>query len=181
MKAPLNTDRRTVIKTLGAGVVGGTVLTGRASAGDWNDERRQDSFTWAQNELYEMLDSEPEDHGQDDEGDEEAHRPLWVIDSMADTGVEGSDHSPHFAGMVDHVVPLVDFSAQWHVHGVVDSDQPFVDTDGDGKPDFPNFVNQDDSGTYLTSATRVRNASGVKILETPTVFTCPVRPHNHHP
>lgn len=167
------------MKTIGTGVLAGTVLTGSARAGDWNDERRQDTFTWAQNDVYEMLASEPENQN-DSEGDDESHRPLWLIASMEGTGVPGSEHSPHFH-RVDHVVPLVDFSAQWHVHAVVDGDKNFIDHDDDPNTrKIPNLVNQDDSGTYLTSADRVNSATGVDILDFDFTFTCPVRPHNHH-
>jgi hypothetical protein len=185
MNDPTYTNRRTVLKTIGAGVVGSVAFVGTASAGDWSDERRQDSFTWGRNELWEMLESEPHPPDKDSEGNEPAHRPLWVIDSMAGTGVPGSEHSPHPAPIpgIDHVVPLdgPEFTAQWHVKAVVDPGQPFLDTDGDGEPDLPNFVNQAD-GTFLTSADRIRTAEDdgdIQVIDSPTVFTCPVRPHIH--
>lgn len=176
MEIPNESKRRTVLKTIGAGVVGGTVLTGTASAGDTGDNRRQDSFAWAQNDLYEMLESEPHPPNKDSEGDEEAHRPLWLIKAT------GKQHSPHPNPenlFIDHVVPLVDFSAQWHVHLVLDAEKPFIDHDNDPDTDkVPNFVNQVDSGPLLTSANRINNAD-VHIQETDIVFTCPIRPHNH--
>lgn len=147
------------------------MLTGTASAGDWNDERRQDTFTWGRNDLHEMLASEGPG---DDEGDEEAHRPIWLIDSMDGTGVPGSEHSPHFPGGIDHVVPLdgPSFTAQWHIHGVFEAGTP---------PKPSNLVRTDQNGDYLTSASRIENATNVNIVDFDHVFTCPVRPHNHHP
>lgn len=169
MIGPLDTNRRTVLKTLGASVVSGTVLSGSASADDSGDERRQDSFAWAQNTLYDMLESEPHPPDEDDEGDEEAHRPLWVIATMAGTGVDGAEHSPHpnpQNAPIDHVVPVVDFSAQWHVHLVWEEGTT-------------NFTRIDQNGDYLTSASRIRNATNVDIIPTDVVFTCPIRPHSH--
>lgn len=177
--------RRTVLKTLAAGVVGGTTLVGTVDAGSVGDERRQDTFAWGRGVLYEMLESEPHPPTSDDEGDEESHRPLWIIDSMAGTGVAGSEHSPHPAPVpgIDHVVPLdgPSFTAQWHVHVV---------TDGPFDPnDLSNVTNTDGNGNYLTSAAAINAAAANGDItvtplvhpETgePDVFTCPIRPHNH--
>lgn len=170
MNEPRKCNRRTALRTVGAAVVAGTVMTGSASAGDWNDERRQDTFTWGQNSLHEMLASEGPG---DNEGDEASHRPLWIIKSMAGTGEPGSDHSAHIHG-VDHVVPLdgPSFTAQWHVHAVIEK----------GSTPHPSkLVRTDQNGDYLTSATRIRNATNVDIIDFDFVFTCPVRPHTHHP
>lgn len=170
-------DRRTVLKTLGAGVVGSVAFAGASSAGDTGDERRQDSFTWAQGDLYEMLESEPpgvrdlEPGKIDDEGAHESHRPLWVI---AATGKEHSPH-PNPDGLpIDHVVPLVDFSAQWHVTLVID---PSTD-------ELTNSVGDD----LLLSADAITTAAENGDVVTaplftpegePAVFTCPIRPHRH--
>lgn len=128
----------------------------------------------------------------DDEGDEEAHRDLWLIAATGSgTPGEGPNHSPHPnpPGLpIDHVVPLPKgfdpdgqgFTAQWHVHMVLDGDNPFIDHDNDPDTDpVPNFVNKDQSDNPLTSASRIRNATNIQISSTPIVFTCPVRPHNH--
>lgn len=182
MKIANDARRRTLLKTMGAGFVGSTVFAGSASAGNTGDERRQDSFTWAQGDLYEMLEAEPHPPNRDSEGNEEAHRPLWVIASMAGTGEAGSEHSPHPnpEGLpIDHVVPLVDFSAQWHVHLVVDKEEMFIDTDGDGEAETPNLVREDHNGNFLTSASRIQNATNVAFVDTDVVFTCPIRPHKH--
>ncbi len=100
---------------------------------------------------------------------------------MAGTEVSGSEHSPHPNpdGLpIDHVVPLVDFSAQWHVTLVSSSDtDPFALTNTDG------------DGNYLTSADAIRTAAATEEVYTyplsnpatgePVVFTCPIRPHRH--
>jgi len=170
---PKQQSRRTVLQTIGAGVVGGTVLTGRASAGNTGDERRQDSFTWGQNTLWEMPVGEPENNN-DSEGNEAAHRPIWLIKPMTGTNEDGSEHSAHPAPLpfpIDHVVPLEgpEFTAQWHVHFVVE--------EGGKVPD--DLARTDQNGDYLTSASRIQNATNVDIIPTDEVFTCPVRPHNH--
>lgn len=62
------------------------------------------------------------------------------------------------------------FSAQWHPKAVVQ----------EGKPPAPgNLENRDQDGNFLTSSTRIDEATNVDIFAFPedTVFTCPVRPH----
>lgn len=169
----VDVNRRTVLKSIGAIVVGSPVYVGTVTAEDTGDERRQASFTWGQNTLWEMLESEPPDQS-DTEGDEAAHRPIWLIKPTVGTGVDGSEHSPHEAPLpfdIDHVVPIMgtEFTAQWHVHFVVER--------GGGVPD--DLARTDHNGDYLTSASRIQNATNVDIIETDEVFTCPVRPHTH--
>lgn len=188
MDEPSNTNRRTVLKGIGAGVVGSAALVGATSAGDTGDNRRQESFTWADDDLFELLDSEPpavneHEEGQiDDEGAHQSHRDFWVIDTMKGTGVPGSEHSPHPnpAGLpIDHVVPIGghgEFTAQWHVTLVLDSETG-------------ELTNQDDDGNFLLSADAIRTADVDGDIVTiplfdpetgePAVFTCPVRPHRH--
>lgn len=179
-------NRRTVLRRLGAGIVGSAAVAGTASAGDVGDERRQDSFAWGRGELFEMLEAEPHPPTNDREGNHASHRPLWVIQSMAGTGVAGSDHSPHPAPVpgIDHVVPLdgPSFTAQWHVHLV---------TDGPFDPSAPlsNVTRTDGDGNYLISADVITSAADAgEITVTPLVnpatgepdvFTCPIRPHIH--
>lgn len=199
-------DRRKVIKTIGAGVVGGTFVAGPASAGDTGDERNQESFTWESNALWEMLESEPPhahpkdtsklvevfEEIEDSEGSDEAHEPIWVVGSMAGTGIAGSEHSPHFGIpghpilAADHVITFSKFNPQWHIHFVVDPDQPIVIVtfpDGSTGP-FPNLVSVVDD-TPLTSESRISSAVSdgdvlvMKTADPPAVFTCPVRPHQH--
>lgn len=184
MRTLRHIDRRTVLKTIGIGVVGSSAITGLASAHD-PENRRHDSFTWAQGDIYEMLDAEPPDVRDlepgtvDHEGEHESHRPIWLIASMEGTGVDGSEHSPHPnpPGLpIDHVVPIGgggEFTAQWHITTVSsDPTNPFA------------FTNVDDEGTYLTSADAIKDADGVHTFPLidpgtgePAVFTCPVRPH----
>lgn len=184
-----------MLKTIGASVVGLTALTGSASAGDTGDERKG-TYTWGGNDLWEMLASEPptrphpvhEDEViKDSEGNEEAHEPLWVVGSMFEYDIAGSEHSPHIGIRghpilaLDHVITFAEFNPQWHVHFVVDPNKPFVTiTFPDGSTgQFPNVMSEDQDGQPLTSASRIRNATNVLVLETKEVFTCPVRPHKH--
>lgn len=175
-------DRRTAIKTTAGALLGSAVLSESVLAGDTGNNRRQDTFTWAAGRLYEMFDTDLNSDEDESDGDENAHRPLWVIDAMTGTGVEGADHSPHPAPLpgVDHVVPLVNFSAQWHVHIVTDGPPEFNE---DGLP--TNFTRTDRHGNYLISADAVRSAASdpddsVTVTPIPgEVFTCPVRPHQH--
>lgn len=172
--------RRTVLKVLGAGVAGSAALVGTAGAhDDPKNNRRQDTFTWADGRLFEMFDTDLNSDTDESDGNEAAHRPLYVIDAMDGTGVAGAEHSPHPAPIpgIDHVVPLPPgprFTAQWHVHVVTD-----------GPPNGPsptNFTRTDRHGNYLTSADTITSAASdpedsVVVTEVPDTFTCPVRPH----
>lgn len=168
-------DRRTVLKTLGGGAIGSVALAGTVSAGDTGDNRRQDSFTWANDTLWEMLESDPHPPDKDSEGDEEAHRPLWLVAPQDTAG-----HSPHVivpegplqGTPADHVIGLDPgkkfYSAQWHVHVVFESPGILATTGA--------------AGADLTSEAAISAAADaglVSVVETPTVFTCPVRPHTH--
>lgn len=178
-----NSTRRNVLKIIGAGLAG-TAYAGKASAGE-TAARNHHSYTWANDTLWDMLESEPTDPLQDDEGSEPAHRPIWVIKTMAGTGEPGSEHSPHPAPIpgIDHVIGLDAgtkrfFSAQWHVHAVTEG-EPFDLSDIPGS--LANLTRTDGDGNYLTSADAIRAASEPDVFVTPIpdVFTCPVRPHNH--
>jgi hypothetical protein len=175
MSKPRYTDRRTVLKLAGAGIVGGTTLVDSASAHEVKSPAIEP--VWGDDNIWELLDSEPRDRHRDSEGDEMAHEPLYLIAPVMDSTVDGSNHSPqqpagvHFPVAHDHVVPVPgeaddQFSAQWHVKLV---------TGGEGMTDL---VNQDQGGNYLTKASRIESATNVTIIETPEVFTCPVRPHH---
>lgn len=130
-------------------------------------------LTWGDHEIYELLDAEPpsRDRLRDAEGNDNAHAPLYIIDA-----VPGGSHSPMF-GPADQVVPVPggpdanNYSAQWHPKAVLEKGK---------RPRLGNLVNQDQNGNFLTSATRIKNATNVDILAFPedTVFTCPVRPHH---
>lgn len=182
------TNRRSVLKGIGAGLAGSALLSGTAAAGDTGDERRQESFTWAHDVVYEMLESEPliEEDGEilnpDAEGDESSHRPIWVV------GAQDDPHSPHVGPPilpfgVDHVIGLDPgkkfFSAQWHVHAVIPASETF--------PAVPAATGVD--GEPLTSKAAIERAVTEELVtvvplvnpETgePDVFTCPVRPHQH--
>lgn len=184
-------NRRTILKTIGAATIGGTALSGGASAHE-PENRRHDTYTWANNEVWEMLEAEPGLRGatdvefdQDSEGDHQGQRPIWIIAAHPT-----DPHSPHpnpSGAPVDHVVDLEPgkqfFSAQWHIHLILDGDNPFVCVEKCETEDpvmVPNFANEGSSG-LLTSADRIRTAvSNREVTEIPVdaAFTCPVRPHH---
>lgn len=167
-------NRRTVLKTIGAAVAGGTFLTGSVRGHDPKSNGQIPVFlTWGDHEVWELIDAEPpsRDRLQDAEGNDHAHAPLYLIKPTE------NQHSPMFPPIADQVVPVPggpdanNFSAQWHPKAVVEK----------GKPPSPaNLVNRDQEGNLLTSATRIKNATNVDIFAFPedTVFTCPVRPHH---
>lgn len=181
-------DRRTVIRGIGAGLAGSALLSGTVAAGDTGDERRQDSFTWAHDVVYEMLEAEAlieEDEelvNPDAEGDESSHRPIWVV------GAQDDPHSPHVGPPIlpfgaDHVIELEPgkkfFSAQWHVHAVIPAGESF--------PTVPAATGK--NGEPLTSKAAIKRAVDAGLVQVipivnpetgePDVFTCPVRPHQH--
>lgn len=174
MELPKATNRRTVLKTIGAGVVGGTVLTGSASGHPPKQNGQIPVFlTWGDHEVWEMIDAEPpsRDRLQDAEGNDHAHSPLYLIAPVPD-----SSHSPMF-GFADQVVAVPggpdanNFSAQWHPKVVLKKGESLTPA---------NLALKNQDGKLLTSATRIKNATNVDIFAFPeeTVFTCPVRPHH---
>lgn len=172
MRRHRETNRRKVLKTIGAGAIGGIAMSGIAGGHKLGVPVER---TWAQDTEYELLTSEPlqgpAGMHQDAEGDDHAHRPLWIIAPVRDKP-QAPGH-PEFPICHDHVVPLVDFSAQWHVKAVV---EPGTTPNGFNGTQL---VNEDDGGTCLTSASAITTAAragDVEILSTPEVFTCPIRP-----
>lgn len=128
-------NRRIVLKGIGAGVAGSAALSAAVTGGDTGDNRRQQSFVWANDNVWEMLESEPliEQDGElvnpDAEGDSSAHRPLYAV------APQDGEHSPHAAPPgppfpLDHVIALDPgtkkfFSAQWHTHAVIPTENSF--------------------------------------------------------
>jgi hypothetical protein len=179
------TGRRTVLKTLGAGIVGGVAMVSPVNAHDpKNNGQILVLPTWGDHEIWELIDAEPpsRDRLQDAEGNDHAHVPIYLIKA-----IPGSSHSPMFPP-ADQVIPVPggpakEYSAQWHPKVVVDPELPILPP---GHPDnpfdfpFPNLVNEDQDGNPLTSATAIQGAENVLILaeSKETVFTCPARPHH---
>ena len=151
MKSPKQRRRRTVLKTIGAGIVGSATLVAPASAAGKPLPRtapdgRHIFATWGDDDIWELFDAEPwvhfpeepdfeEPRTIDSEGDDNAHEPLYLIKPIA-----GAEHSPHvpappgfpgpFSG-IDHTVPVPGgtakrYSAQWHPKFVVDASRPFI-------------------------------------------------------
>lgn len=98
-----HTGRRTVLKTLGAGVVGGVAMATSVSADPPKQNGQIPVFlTWGDHEVWEMIDAEPpsRDRYQDAEGNDHAHAPLYLILPIPD-----SSHSPMF-GPADQVIAV---------------------------------------------------------------------------
>lgn len=180
-------DRRTVLKAIGVATVGSVGFSSAATAHETDDNRRQDSFTWAHDVVYEMLEAEAliEEDGEltnpDAEGNESSHRPIWVV------GAQNDPHSPHVGPPilpygVDHVIGLEPgkkfYSAQWHVHVVLPAGESF--------PAMPAATGV--NGEPLTSKAAIERAEAAGLVTIvplvnpvtgePDVFTCPVRPHH---
>lgn len=189
-------DRRTVLRLTGIGLAGGTALSGTASADGKPLPRtapdgRTIYGTWGDHEVWEIFDAEPPDRWLDDEGNDSAHEPLYFIRGLP---TAENEHSPQVPlpptfpiDGIDHVVPVPggttnQYSAQWHPKAVVDPEDPLLIPPGPDSPGFPNLVNTDGDGNYLTSDARIEAALaagdvGVLVAPEEAVFTCPVRPH----
>lgn len=180
MAIPRGVNRRTVLKTLGAGAIGGTVITGVASAhgGGGRDFRFP---TWFEGGIWEMTARPP---AGPEPTDDNSHAPLWHIDPGADdTGcaqVPGFDFSdlemdPRFAddkwGDVDYdqTASSNPFSTLWHVKFVFDDEAVIPYTPDD-------LVNEDQNGDPLIDTSTIDSATNVNIVGVPFVFNCPIRP-----
>lgn len=167
--------RRTVLKTVGTGVAGGAVLTGRVG-GHGNDHRIP---AWFDGNVAEMGEHPPFGDLED-----ESTVPIWTIEPGADgkscPQVEGFDlsvveDSPKFEdgawGSVDfdHTLSANPFSALWHVH--------FIFEGGARSPYTPSDLeNQDHNDDPLTDGQTIREATNVTEVSIPFGFNCPVRP-----
>lgn len=181
MKLPRNADRRTVLKTVGAGIIEGTVMTGTASADDdgfgypGNQPERADLPpvfpTWGSDgsDHWEMLDP-----AQPQKSDQHAHRPFYHI------APSGGDHSPHLFGVFDNVVDTPSsgggkYSAVWHVHAVLDRNEsppPIPNAPPHGLASFT-----DPTVSKVQDA--IENEENVYEIDFGVEFVCPVRPHHH--
>lgn len=157
MKPLPDANRRTVLKTIGSGVVGVAALTGVASA----DHGERTTFgTWGSDgtDAWEMLDT-----GHHPSNDA-AHEPLYLI------APSDGCQSPHFGGVADHVLETPGggnaYSAEWHVKAVVDvTTENLVDFTGE-------------SPTISKIDEVVANDEDLIIADTGGHFTCPVRPYH---
>lgn len=182
MVKPLTQRRRSVLKAIGAGLAGSAALTGTASAhGDGGNGRPWGTFTWGDDVLYEMADTDlpalfdGDPPTVESDGNHNAHAPLWLVGSMDDFSgtIAGDEHSPHpnpLGARVDHVVPLGrDFSAQWHVHLVIRpselddlksaADAAANDNFGPLLTFLNNLPHGDGQGKVMTSAATIRAAA----------------------
>lgn len=193
-----HTERRTVLKIAGASIAGSVAMSSTVSADGKQLPRtapdgRLIYATWGDDEIWEIFDAEPPERWRDSEGNHHAHEPLYLINGLP-TSVD--EHSPHIEAPdaapidgFDHVAPVPGgtdkpYSAQWHPKAVVDPDRKWLVQPSEENPGFPNFVNQDADGNYLTSSAKVEAAladGDVDLIVTPeeAVFTCPIRPHGN--
>lgn len=178
-----DTNRRTVLKTIGASVAGGTVLTGTASADDFEYPGEQPRVadlppvfpTWGSDgtDHWEMLDPAAPQNT-----DHESHRPLYHI------APSGGDHSPHFF-VLDNVVdtPAVgggDYSAVWDVSFVVDDPASFWEAiEKENIQLLLATLVSFPEPTVSKVEAAIENDSDVHEIDIPFQFVCPVRPHHH--
>lgn len=181
MKRSIAGNRRTVIKAIGAGFVGGAVMTGTASAhddfgypGDQPEEADLPPVfpTWGSDatDHHEMLDP-----AQPQNSNKNAHRPFYHI------APSGGDHSPHIFNIFDNVVDTPSsgggrYSAVWHVHAVFDKNEPSPTPPGQFPPDgLASFTNP----TVSKVEDAIKNDDDIYAVDFHLEFVCPVRPHNH--
>lgn len=188
MDRPRPIDRRTVLKTMAAGVAGGTALAGPAAA-HGSDPPRVPS--WFEDEIWEMAVRDPVGT---DPTDDNSHAPIWQLAP----GTDGKSCPQVPAGLVDfsfiedgntfasgawasvafdHTLSAFPFSTLWHVHWVFD--------DGATTPYEPSdlvnasVIETGGSPVPLTSGSKIRAAESlgnVSIESIPFVFNCPIRP-----
>lgn len=175
MTNPIDANRRTVLKSLAAGTVGTTVLTGSAAA-HGRDHRVP---SWFEGEIWEMA-----EHPPFEEKEDEASVPIWTIapgadgkscPQMTDFDLSAAEQSPAFAdgewGSVDfdHTLSADPFSSLWHVHFVFDANasSPYSPSD---------LVNVDQNGNPLTDDETIRGATNTTEVSIPFAFNCPIRP-----
>lgn len=154
-------SRRTALKAIGVGVVGGLGLSSKAAAQPPPNEP-----TWG---------SDGTDHWQladannPTPSDPESHRPLYGI---APAMGAHSPHGTHDIGPHDHVVDTPGsgkaFTANWHVSILFDSDGN-LSNGGFSGADPPTISKIDDL---------VATDPDFILVPTDIEFTCPVRPHN---
>lgn len=180
MEIPNESKRRTVLKTIGAGVVGGTVLTGTAAAhgGGGRDHRVP---TWFEGQVWEMTARPP---AGSEPTDDESHAPIWHIapaaagktcpqipaglldfSEMNNTGPFGDGWG---SVAFDETASANPFTTLWHIHWVFEKgSQPYTPSD---------LVNVDQDDNPLIDTSTIKNATNVDIVPIPFVFNCPIRP-----
>lgn len=201
MKQPRDTNRRTVLKTLGAGVAGGTALTGTVSAhgGGGRDFRLP---SWFENSVWELT-ARPGGL----QAAEESHAPIWHLEP----GIKGCPQVPpnlvptptfgkNATKAFDQTLSANPFNVMWHIHWVFEAgttgtkysdlvNTAKIDLDGSGEIEEDNENGVDETAVPLTSGSRIRQAADpntpagkqVRIYDTGHAFNCPIRPadENH--
>lgn len=169
--------RRTVLKGIGAGLVGSTLLSEVASADPVKSPPENPGDyppvfpTWGSDgtDHHEMLDP-----AQPQNSNHHAHRPFYHI------GPSGGEHSPHIFGL-DNVVDTPSsgggkYSAMWHVHFVFDASKPSPTPPGKFPPDgLATFTEP----TVSKVEAAIESESDIYEIDSGIEFVCPVRPHHH--
>lgn len=190
-----NQTRRTVLKTLGAGVGGGILVTGSAAAHGGGER----TPAWLLTDVWEMADRPPRG---EEPTNHNSHVPIYYM--APDAGGKGcaqiegrefrewanlDDSDADFkedawtSVNVDQTLhdvvdaedtPVTEFSPLWHVNFVFDgsAEEPYKPTQ---------LVNgtELDYGPFIDSGYRILEAEKdgyVKVVEAPFVFNCPARP-----
>lgn len=182
MSELIDTDRRRVLKTIGAGALGAAVLSGTASA-------HEDGFGYPGNQpevadlppVFPSWGSDGTDHWEmldpaaPQDTNEQSHRPFYHI------APSGGDHSPHLFGLLDNVVDTPSngggtYSAVWHVHVV-------LDVNGDPLPGQPPSIPGGpatfENPTVSSVEEAIENDDDIFEVSFDFEFVCPVRPHRH--
>lgn len=175
-------NRRTALKVIGVGVVGGVGFSGKAVAQPPPDEPTWGSDGTDHWQLMDANNPTPSNH--------ESHRPLYGI---APANGAHSEHGTHTIGPHDHVVDTPGsgkaFTAEWHVFLF----QEFDESDGwvltNGSLTGSGDATSDGEGPTITKIDNKvavnapddpddPNDGDLRLVDTGVEFTCPVRPHN---
>lgn len=159
-------NRRTVLKAIGVGVVGGVGFSSNVVAQPM-EKPPKDEPTWGSDgtDHWQLMDANsPTD------SDHTAHRPLYGI---APAKGAHSPHGTHGSGPHDHVVDTPasqePFTAEWHVFVLKDKNGELSNGGFSGFSNPPTISKIDD----LVATT------GHQLADTGFEFTCPVQPHDH--
>lgn len=182
---PQDTDRRTVLKTIGTAIVGAVTMTESAVAHEPKGGGKAPvELTWGSDrDEWELLTG-----NFPTPSDEESHAPLYIIAPVVDSEGNYLSHNGEAQGNTehggvtpspfdehDHVVPTPGskkFNANWHTKVVYESNEKdpaqYV-----GRPPTASEIEADASAGNVV----IEDAPNPIDPGEPFVFTCPIRPH----